>query len=88
MYVSMYVFMYDRSPLPPPFIRRSGSATDIRNASRLGFVVIHMIFRLLKETAWLVLYAYIPFHKHVKRTAGVETRIGCVVALYYACFQT
>ena len=78
MYVSMYVFMYDRPPSPSPsFIRRSGSATDIRNTSRLGFVVIHMIFRLVKETAWLVLYAYIPFRKHVKRTAGVETHWLC-----------
>ena len=76
MHVSMYVFMYDRPP-SPTFIRRSGSATDVRNTSWLGFVVIQMIFRLVKETTWLVLYAYIPFHKHVKRTAGVETHWLC-----------
>ena len=75
MYLCMYLCM--TGPPSPPFIRRSGSATDIRNASRLGFVVIHMIFRLVKETAWLVLYAYIPFHKHVKRTARVETHWLC-----------
>ena len=39
--------------------------------------MIYMIFRLVKETTWLVLHAYIPFHMHVKRTAGVKTHWLC-----------
>ena len=42
----------------------------------------------MKETTWLVLHAYIPFHMHVKRIAEVETHrltvmpfIGYFVAL-------
>ena len=47
-----------------------------------------MIFSLVKETTWLVLHAYIPFHMHVKRIAEVEMHrltlmpfIGYFVAL-------
>ena len=43
--------------------------------------MIHMIFSLVKETTWLVLHAYIPFHMLVKIPAEVETHWLCCSTL-------